>query len=342
MLAAICPEPGRIELQEAPKPTPEAGQVLVEIRACGVCRSDVSGYLGKHPMIGYPIILGHECSGVVDEVGPGVDSALLGQRVAVETFFRLCGRCRGCESGSYNLCQSPRIVGHNVPGAFAEYMLANAGFVFPIPAGVSFEQAALTEPLSVAVHAIKRCRVGFEDTVAILGVGAIGLLAVQVAKAAGARVVAVDVSAAKLALARRFGADEAIDAASRDAVAVVRSLTRGEGADVVIEAAGTPTTLRQMVEMARAGATLMPIGFTGKALDEINLGRITLAEMSLLGILGFCRDFPTSLSLLASGRVDVGPLITHEFPLAQVEQAIIAMREGRELVLRALIKPGAM
>ncbi|MGD0113464.1 MAG: zinc-binding dehydrogenase [Armatimonadota bacterium] len=339
MLAAICSEPGRIEMKEVPKPTPQAGQVLVKIAACGVCRSDVSGYLGKHPMIGYPIILGHECSGTIADVGAGASPDLVGASVAVETFFRLCGRCRGCESGAYNLCRAPQIIGHNAPGAFAEYMLANASFVFPLPDGVSLEQAALTEPLSVAVHAVKRCGVSFSDTVAVLGVGAIGLLIVQVAKAAGARVIAIDVNEQKLSLAQRFGAEETIDASVQDVTAIVRSCTRGEGADVVIEAVGRPDTLWQMVDLGRAGGTLMPIGFTGNVLDEINLGRITLSEMTLLGILGFCRDFPTSLGLLASGSVDVRPLLTHQFPLSQVEQAILTMKEAKELVLRALVRP---
>jgi threonine dehydrogenase-like Zn-dependent dehydrogenase len=339
MKAVVCERPMAMGLREVPTPKPKWKEALVEIRAVGVCRSDVSGYLGKHPLITYPNILGHECSGVVVELGPDARGFQVGEEVAVETFFELCGRCSGCRRGQYNTCKSPKIIGHNVPGAFAEYMLANSDFLHQKPPNVSFEEAALVEPLSVAVHAVKRCGISCGETVAIIGAGAIGLLTLQVARLSGATVHVVDVVERKLALAKDLGADRVFDASTRDARAEMMAATEGDGYDYVIEAVGSPKTLRETTDLARAGGTIMCIGFSGRETDEISLSKITLQEMRLLGILGFCRDYPTSLQLLSKGMVDVGPLITQRLPLEEVEKAIQLMMKRPAEVLRAIIRP---
>jgi len=337
MNAVICERPKALRLQRIPKPKPKGQEALVEIRAVAVCRSDVSGYLGKHPLVTYPNILGHECSGVVAELGPDVRGFKVGDEVAVETFFSLCGQCSGCRRGQYNTCKSPKIIGHNVPGAFAEYMLANSDFLHHKPSNIAFEEAALVEPLSVAVHAVKRCGISCGETVAIIGAGAIGLLTLQVSKLSGATVHVVDVVEHKLALAKGLGADAVFNASTQDPRAEMMAATDGDGYDYVIEAVGSPKTLRETTDLARAGGTIMCIGFSGREADEICLSKITLQEMRLLGILGFCRDYPTSIGLLSKKMVNVGSLITHRFKLAEVERAIQLMVERSAEVLRAII-----
>ncbi|NOZ22179.1 MAG: alcohol dehydrogenase catalytic domain-containing protein [Planctomycetes bacterium] len=339
MRASICTEPGKIEMQEIEKPKPEGNQVLVEVKACAICKSDVTGYHGKHPLMECPIILGHECSGIVAEVGPHVTRVKPGQRVAVETFFYVCGECAGCRTGAYNVCKNVQIIGHNAPGAFAEYVLANGDFVFQVPDNVPFEHAALTEPTSVGVHTIKRCGVQVGDFVVVLGLGCIGLFVLQVAKLAGAEVLVADLQPFKLEMARKFGADHIVDASKQDTVEEVMKATNDDGADVVIDAAGAPATLKQMVDCARSGATLMPIGFTGKDYDEINMGRITLGEMTLYGILGFCRDFPTSLRLMGRGQIDTASMITHHFSLDEVEKGIQTMTDPKSNMIRGIVVP---
>jgi L-iditol 2-dehydrogenase len=339
MYAVVCERPMAMALREVPTPKPKGKEALVEIKAVGVCRSDVSGYQGKHPLVTYPNILGHECSGVVVELGPDVRGFGVGDEVAVETFFELCGHCSGCRRGQYNTCKSPKIIGHNVPGAFAKYMLANSDFLYPKPPNVGFEEAALVEPLSVAVHAVKRCGISCGESVAILGAGAIGLLTLQVARLSGATVHVVDVVERKLALAQALGADQVFDASARDPRAEMMATTGGDGYDYVIEAVGSPRTLRETTDLARAGGTIMCIGFSGRDTDEICLSKITLQEMRMLGILGFCRDYPTSLQLLSKGMVDVRPLMTQRFPLQEVEKAIQLMLERPAEVSRAIIKP---
>lgn len=339
MKAAICTEPGKIVIKEVKTPKPKGNQVLIEVKACAICKSDLSGYLGKHPLMKCPVILGHECSGVIAEVGPHVTKAKVGQRVAVETFFYVCGQCAGCKTGQYNVCKDVQIIGHNVPGAFAEYVLANGDFVFEAPDNVPFEHAALTEPTSVGVHAVKRCGVQVGDFVVIIGMGAIGLFVLQVAKLAGAEVMVVDVQPFRMKMARKFGADHVVDASKENPVEAVMKATGGDGADCVIEAAGTSKTLQLMVDVARSGATLMPIGFTGKDYDEINMGRITLGEMKLYGILGFCRDFPTSLKLMGRGRIDVGAMVTQKFSLEEVEKGIQMMQDPKANMIRGIVIP---
>lgn len=339
MNAVVCEKPMVMGLQKVPTPKPKGKEALVEIKAVGVCRSDVSGYLGKHPLVTYPNILGHECSGVVVELGPDAGGFEVGDEVIVETFFELCGKCAGCRRGQYNTCKNPKIIGHNVPGAFAEYMLANSDFLYQKPSNVSFEDAALVEPLSVAVHAVKRCGISCGETVAIIGAGAIGLLTLQVARLSGATVHVVDVIERKLALAKAMGADRVFDGSMHDPREEMMAATEGDGYDYVIEAVGSPRTLRETTDLARAGGTIMCIGFSGRDTDEICLSKITLQEMRLLGILGFCRDYPTSIKLLSREMVNVRLLITQKFPLEETEKAIQLMIEKPAEVLRAIIKP---
>ena len=339
MRAVVLTAPKKLELQQVPVPEPQAGQVLIKPESTAVCRSDVSGYLNKHPMIQPPRIMGHEVSGIVVKVGSGVTRWKNGDHVIVETFFYSCGTCPGCRAGRYNVCNDVQIIGHNVDGAFGEYALANASFIYEKPDEVTFDEAALTEPLSVGVHAIKRCGIGVGDFVVILGAGAIGLMALQVAKASGAEVLIADLVEKKLELAKKLGADHLVNAGERDTVEAVREVTDGDMAPFVLEAVGRPETIKQMVDLASSGGTLMPIGFTGRDLDEINLSKITLAEMDLLGILGFCRDFPTSIKLMKRKLVDMESLITQRYPLSQVEDAIKLAIEKPNEVIRAIIHP---
>jgi L-iditol 2-dehydrogenase len=339
MRAVVLTAPESLELKEVPVSEPQFGQALVKVKSTAVCRSDVSGYLGHHPMIDPPRIMGHECSGVLEKLGPGVEHWSIGDEVIVETFFYSCGRCPGCRSGRYNVCNDVKVIGHNVDGSFAEYALVNASFIYEKPEEVSFDEAALTEPLSVGVHAVRRCGIGVGDFVVILGAGAIGLMVLQVAKASGAEVLIADLVDSKLELARKLGADHTVNASRQDTVEAVSEATDGEMAPYVLEAVGRPETIRQMVDLACSGGTLMPIGFTGNDLDEINLSRITLSEMDLLGILGFCRDFPTSINLMKRNLVDMKSLISGHYSLDEVEDAIKFSIENPDQVVRSIVNP---
>jgi len=336
MKAAICHEPYRISVEEVDKPEPAEGQVVVRVKATGVCGSDVDGYIGKHPWIGHPIILGHECAGVVDEVGAGVSKVAPGHRVAVEPFF-VCGECPNCLKGRYNMCRDITIIGHQVAGAFAEYVLIGERFVHHLPEGVSFEAGALTEPISGALHGVGRCNLKIGDFVVLLGCGTIGYFLLQHALNSGAKVLVSEPEASKREAALAVGAGWALDPREESVHDKVMELTDGIGADCVLEAVGSQQTIRQTVSLTRKGGTILLMGWTGEETDPFDATNMTLDEMTVLGTMGFAWDFPVSLDLLARGKVDVERIITHRFPLERAEEALQMLHDKRDGVWKAMI-----
>lgn len=327
MKAAVCVEPRRIEMQEVDVPEPGPGEVLVRIKSTGLCGSDVDGYLNRHPMIGYPIVLGHECSGVIAELGAEVNNVAAGDEVIVEPFF-ICGKCPDCLTGNYSFCRDLQIIGHQIPGSMADYMVAQAMFVHPKPSNLSWEEAAVAEPVTGALHAVKRCGVGIGDLVAIIGCGTIGVMAMQHSVNAGAEVIISDLSPSKLQVAERLGAHHTVHASSEDIHDRVMEITGGRGADIVIEAVGEPSTLADTIPLCRKGGTIMLIGWSGNATDPYNLTDLTLRELTVMGTMGFCWDHRTSLALLERGAVKVAPIISHRIPLANVEEGINLLHSG--------------
>ena len=328
MKAAVCVATERIEVREIPVPEPAPSEVLVRVKATGLCGSDVDGFTGHHPMIRPPIILGHEASGVIAATGEAVTRWKPGDEVAIEPFFT-CKVCPACRSGRYNLCVDLKITGHQVPGTMAEYVLAEEGFVHLKPPNLSFEEAAIAEPASGSLHAVERCSPRLGDFVAILGCGTIGSLAMQHCLNKGAVVLVSDPDPHKLEVARGLGAQHVVDPRTSDVTAKVRELTGGIGADRVIEAVGIQETLGLTTRLARRGGTIVLIGWSGEKMDALDLTGVTLDELSVLGTLGFCNDFPVALRLMSSGKLKVAPIISHRIPFTQAERAI-RMLESRE------------
>jgi len=343
MKAAVCEEPRKITLRDVKVPAPGPGEVLVKVKASGICKSDVKGYLGTHPGVIYPMILGHEFSGEVAALGEGVESAYggaplqVGDAVIVEPLFP-CGECAACLAGDYNLCYGLTMAGHQTPGSFAEYAIAKAALLYPKDRSLSFDEAALIEPLAVAVHAVKRAGISIGDMVIVIGAGTIGLLTIQVAKKAGAMVIATDISSDKLHLAADLGADYVVNADTSDPHELVMAMTKGRGADVVIECAGTPQTLMQMADLVRKGGTITMIGWTGNESDRIPLTKITRYEINLLGSIIYCRDFPTAIELAVSREVNLNSIISHEFELSEVGEALEELADGQHDIVKAIIK----
>ncbi len=336
MRAAVCHKPLDLTIEEVDRPEPGEGQAVVKVKAAGVCGSDVDGYLGRHPWIGHPIILGHECSGVVHSLGPGAARFRPGDRVVVEPFF-VCGECPACLRGEYNLCREITIIGHQVPGAFAEYVLIGERFLHPLPEGVSFEVGALAEPISGALHGVKRCNLSIGDFVVVLGCGTIGYFLLQHALNSGANVLVSEPEPGKREAALAVGADCALDPNEESVLDRVMELTDGVGADCVIEAVGSPETIRQTTALGRKGGTVLLMGWTGSESDPFDCTSLTLDEMTVLGTMGFARDFPVTLDLLARGKVDAERIITHRFSLDQCVEALETLHEKRDGVWKATI-----
>lgn len=336
MKAAICKDLETIVIEEVPIPQPGPGEVLVQVKATGLCGSDVDGYLGHHPMMKWPLILGHECSGMVAEMGPGAEGWRVGDAVAVEPFFT-CKTCPACIQGKYNLCVDLKITGHQVPGSLAEYTIAEACFLHRKPDNVSFAEAAIAEPTSGSLHAVERCSIRLGDFVVIIGCGTMGVLAMQHALNKGAEVLISEPSGFKLAVARELGAQHTVDPTQEDLKERVMELTGSIGADCVIEAVGKPETLAETVGLVKRGGTIMLIGWSGNETDPFDLTAVTLDELAVLGTLGFCHDFPVTLKLMSQGKVTVAPIITHRLPLERVEEGIRMLRDHAESVWKIAI-----
>lgn len=336
MKAAICKDRETIVIEDVPVPEPGRGEVLVEVRATGLCGSDVDGYAGHHPMIKWPIILGHECSGVVVATGPDAGDRREGDEVVVEPFFT-CKECPACLREEYNLCRDLKIIGHQLPGSLAEYVLAEARFLHEKPENVPFEEAAIAEPVSGSLHAVERCNLRLGDFVVIIGCGTIGSLAMQHALNKGVEVLVADPAEFKLAVTRELGAQHALNPAKEDLDARVNELTGGIGADCVIEAVGLPETLASTVRLVRRGGTIMLIGWSGNETDPFDLTAVTLDELNVLGTLGFCWDHPVALKLMSQGKVKVAPIITHRLPLERVEEGIRMLRDHEEGVWKVVV-----
>lgn len=336
MKAAVCSAPGKILIREVPKPAPGPGEVLVKVKSVGVCGSDVDGYRGHHPMIGYPIILGHECSGIIAEVGKGVAASRVGEAVVVEPFFT-CDACAFCLQGTYNFCAALKIIGHQVAGAYAEYVLIPAKFAHTKPANVSFDAAAILEPCSGSLHAVRRGRIQAGDFVVIIGGGTMGSFSTQHCRNLSAETLVIEPVAFKRQLALDLGASHVIDPAAQDVAGMVKELTRGRMADVVIEAVGKQATLAQTVSLVKNGGTIILIGWTGNDTDPFDLTHTTFKELTVLGTLGFCRDFPIAMKLVAQGKIDIERIISHRFRLEQVTEAIELLESGRDNVMKAVV-----
>jgi len=339
MRAAVCLKPFQVALQEAPDPTPAADEVVVRVRATGVCGSDVRGYQGIHPEIAnYPIILGHEFAGEIAAIGGESQGWRVGQRVAVEP-LSVCERCPACLRGDYHLCEHLRLNGHHYPGSFAEYTTAKKRFTYALPETVSFEQGAMLEPLAVCVHAIRVAQVKLGDFVVVLGGGTIGQLAAQCAQAAGGTVLLSDPFAFKRELALSCGIPHVIDPNSEALAEAIRAHNSGNLADVVVEAAGTQDTLAESVRLARKGGTIVAIGFTAKPEDRISLTLVTIRELRFLGSVIYNQDFPRALALAEQGRVNLEPLITVRSSLPDTERAITTVIERSDSNVKSMIFP---
>ena len=338
MRAAVLYRPGDLRIEERPKPSPKTGEALVRVEVCGICRSDY--HYWKHGRIGEfvvrePLILGHEASGVVEEVGEGVANLKPGDRVVIEPGVP-CLRCRYCRTGRYNLCPSVRFMGTPpVDGAFVEYVAWPADFLYKMPPNMTFEEGALIEPLSVAVHAVKRARMEPGSTVAIFGAGAIGMVTLEAVKAVGAsKIFVVDVDDWKLDAALKRGADVAVNARREDPVEAVKRETGGEGVDFVFEASGAVKASYQSVKVVRRGGVVTLVGLYDTDEFQYPVLEAIIKEVDIRGVHRYANAFQPAIELVSKGRVKVSDLVTHKLPLEKLEEGFRIMDEGREKYIK--------
>jgi L-iditol 2-dehydrogenase len=342
MKALVLTAYRRLEMREVPRPEPGPRDVRVRVNACGICGSDVHGYDGSSGRRIPPLIMGHEAAGVVDAVGAEVAGFEPGDRVTFDSTIH-CGECAFCRSGQVNLCDRRKVVGvspgeYRQDGAFAEAVVVPERIVCRVPDPVPFEHAAMVEPLSVAVHAVRRAKVAGGDRALVVGCGMIGLLTLQAAKAAGcSSVIAVDLDEGRLAQAARLGADVTL-VASDDVAGRIASLTGGRGVDVAFEAVGAAEPIAAAVRSLRKGGTLVLIGnVTPKV--QVDLQAIVTRELSLLGTCASSGEYPASLDLLARGAVRLDGLISAIAPLEEGPQWFERLYAREPGLMKVILQP---
>jgi L-iditol 2-dehydrogenase len=324
MKALVLRDYNSFVVEEVPDPSPGPGEVLVKVRACGICGSDVHGMDGSTGRRIPPVIMGHEAAGEIVEAGPDAQDWRVGERVTFDSTV-YCGTCWHCRRGDINLCDNRRVLGvscqeYRRDGAFAEYVAVPRHILYRLPEGLGFPRAALAEAVSIACHGVHRLPARLDDSVVVVGAGIIGLLVVQVLRAAGfGMVVAIDVAPERLELARRLGADAALQPTDPDLRARILELTGGRGADAAVEAVGSTAAFRTALDCVRKGATVSLIGNLSPQV-EMPLQAMVTREVSLHGSCASRGEYPAAIAMIARGRIDVDSLISATAPLGEGPQ----------------------
>jgi L-iditol 2-dehydrogenase len=336
---------GELEVQERPEPAVGPGDVLVRVMACGICGSDVHGLDGSTGRRRPPVVMGHEAAGVVERVGAGVSSIRPGDRVTMDsTIYN--PQSYFSRRGYVNLCDDRRVLGvscedYRQDGAFAELVAVPAHIVYRLPARMTFEQAAMVEPVSVALHARRLTPLTPDDTVVVFGAGLIGLMVLQVLRAASiSRVIAVDLEDDRLATAKELGAAHVFNSRSGDVTAAVRALTEGRGADAAVDAVGLEATVRAAIASVRKGGTVTLVGNFSPDVS-IPLQSVVTRQIRLQGSCASSGEYPECLELIASGKVQVDRFISATAPLEDGPQWFGRLHRKEPGLFKVLLRPNA-
>ncbi len=337
MLQQVMTEPGKIEFREVPVPEPGEGEVLIKIMEIGVCGSDIHVYHGEHPFTSYPVTQGHEVSGLVEKLGPGVTGLEIGQKVTIQPQV-VCGQCWPCRHGKYNLCEHLKVMGFQTTGVASHFFAVAAEKVTPLPDSMSLEEGAMIEPLAVAVHAVRRAGEIAGKDVCVLGAGPIGILVAQAAKGLGARKVMItDVSDVRLQKAKECGADVCVNTKTEDFGEAFAACFGPDKADVIYDCAGNNVTMGQAIQYARKGSTIILVAvFAGPG--QIDLAVLNDHELDLnTSMMYRSEDYEKAIELVNAGKVQLKPLISKRFPFAQYLDAYQYIDENRETTMKVLI-----
>jgi L-iditol 2-dehydrogenase len=326
---------GFMDIRDVPEPKPEYGQVKIDVQYSGICGSDLHIYHSDIAIpIRPPVVTGHEFSGIISEIGDGVEGWKAGDRVVSETAFSYCGKCMHCREGFYNLCNERRTLGYWYNGSFAPFTVVPAARLHALPESISFLSGALMEPLACIVHAVMELtEVRAGDTVLVSGPGAIGLATLQVAKAHGARVLVAGttVDRERLEKAKSFGADRTINVMEEDMLKVVEEMTNGVGVDVVLECSGSAKALQDALLAVRKRGRLTQIGLFGKPIT-LDFERICFKEIKVTGSLGSrWISWEKALQFVEEKKVLLEPLASDVLPLSEWKKAFAMFEEKKGL-----------
>ncbi len=343
MKALVMNTYNEMEIEDFPIPECGDDDVLIRVKACAICGSDVHGMDGSTGRRIPPIVMGHEASGVIEKMGKNVTNFALGDRVTFDSTI-FCGNCHFCRSGEINLCDNRKVLGvscgdYRLHGAFAEYVAVPQRIVFTVADNVTFEQAAMVEPLSVAFHALKRSPVSLNNTAVVVGAGMIGLLTIQLLKVAGCgKIIAIDMVDAKLDMAKQFGATHTFRSDKDDVVKEVQALTEGRGADVAFEVVGMTPTIQLAIASVKKGGSVTLVGNLSPKVD-FSLQSVVTRQISLYGTCASAGEYPDCLDLIGSKKVDVDSFISAVAPLEEGASWFKRLYAAEPGLLKVILTP---
>jgi 6-hydroxycyclohex-1-ene-1-carbonyl-CoA dehydrogenase len=335
--AVLHPGARTLSIDDVATPRPADNEVLVKVAACGLCRTDLHYLHGTPTFKKPPIILGHEISGTIEEVGTAVETFKNGDRVLVPPVFS-CGRCIFCRTGRGTICTNQIMVGNHINGGFAEYLNVPSNSIFNLPENVPLEDGCIiSDAISTPYHAVvNRAQIKPGDKVAVFGCGGVGLATVQMASSMGGDVIAIDIFDEKLELAKKFGATDVFNGKDEELSKKIRKMTGG-GVDVAIEVIGNPRTIQFAFESVRWGGRVIIVGYTHKDIT-VNAGRLMFREIEIKGSLGCgLQDYPRLLRLIENGKINVKDLVTHKFRLEDINKGFEMLAQGSPNMIRGIV-----
>jgi L-iditol 2-dehydrogenase len=336
MRQAVMVSPGVVEFRGVPEPRPEAGEIVIRVKRIGICGSDVHVSHGLHPFTSYPVVQGHEFSGVVEAVGPGVTAFQAGDRVTA-TPQVVCGKCRPCLRGDHHICDSLRVQGFQAPGCAQELFVVSADKAVKLPDEFTFEQGAMVEPTAVAVHAVSRAGEVSGKNIVVLGAGPIGNLVAQVARASGATVLVTDLSDFRLGVARQCGLLHTSNPKQEKLAEAVARVFGEDGFDVALECVGVEPTLSAAVDTIGKGGTIVVVGVFGET-PRVAMGLVQDRELTLTGTLMYrYQDYEQAVELMSSGEVVTSPLESAHFAFEEYADAYKFVDEHREESMKVFV-----
>ncbi len=339
---AVLDAPRKFGIGDRPMPVAASGEAVVRIAATAVCHTDLSIYTGEHPGVRYPVIMGHESTGTIESIGPGVAGLAPGQPVIINPIIS-CGHCDSCLRGAENLCRSAGLFGREVEGSLSQYVHLDARYVYTLPPQLPLAEATLIETLATVRHGQERAGLRAGESVVVLGQGTSGLLHTRLAVLAGADpVIAVSRTKWKLDMASRMGAHHVLDVSAENAVNEVLRLTGGSGADVVIDTAGGATTLMSGIDMLRPGGRLVPYAVSHECCTGFTTFPIYYKEVTIVGSRALiAQDMAPSIDLVASGKIDVSGFVSATYPLDHAAEAFEEYERNPGRILRIVINSAA-
>jgi L-iditol 2-dehydrogenase len=343
MKALVHVAPNKFEIQDFPKPAPGPREVLLRVKACGICGSDIHGMTGHTGRRIPPIIMGHEATGVIEEAGGAVKNFKVGDRVTFDSTV-FCNDCAYCLQGLVNLCSNRMVVGvspgeYRKHGAMAEYVTLPEQILYKLPDTVGFHQGALIEPLSISMHAVNRGHLRINEKVVVLGCGIIGLMAIQCARLNGCgTLIAIDMNEARLEMARKVGADITINPTKEKSMDVILANTKGEGADAVFDAVGLDKTANDALSYVRKGGKLILIGnLTPSA--PFGLQSVVTREITIYGSCASAGEYQDCVDMIGSGRIKVDQYISKVAPLEEGQVWFDRLLSGKEPLYKVILEP---